>query len=163
MPSFNLHKNVGAYVSVYPLEGNILTETTTETHSTGASGWVDRLNDWSKNYQSCKAGFIVHATLPAAATVTISGNLQDATSSSGAGAADHGSSTQSAVIGSTASTAAQTLYGGLFYDVDLTEANQFLRAQYSLSFSSSSTSATNQVDAVIPVLVLGGADVLPSS
>lgn len=175
MPSYAMQKNIGAYIKPRAFDGEILSETTTETHSTAASRFYDRYklseDSFSTStgtaasatdplYQSCKVVFVVHADIPAGETVTISGNLQDATSSTGADVADHGSSTQSATIGSTSSTAAQDITGQLAFDVDLTEANRYLRTQCSLAFSSTSTSGDNVAN-VIPLLIFGGGEFLP--
>jgi hypothetical protein len=152
-------KDVGEFVSVAVLDS--LSELTTATHSTTASGYLDRLDGFTA--QSAKVCFFIHAQIITGETITLSGQLQDATSTTGAGLADFGSSTQSLTIGSTASTAAQANVAGvLAYDVDLTEANRYLRSQISLSFSAATTAAAHEAH-VVAALITGGGEVLPSS
>lgn len=158
-------KNIGQYVSAYVVpSSDVQTETTTETHSTQSSNWVDLVNDVDGHFQSVKVIVPVHATLPVTAAVTVSANLQDATSSSGAGAADLGSTANfSTALGSSASTAAQNIDHAFTFDVNLTTANQFIRSQVSLSFSTDTTAATHQVDQFDTVFLFAGAEVLPST
>lgn len=152
--------NDSKYFAVYPLD--YFTELTTATHSTKATSWLDRTSLFA-DYETASVVAFIEANLPTAATCTYSANVQEATSSTGAGAADFGSSTQSVVVGSTASTAAQTAtQGALKYSFKLREANQYVRLQHSVAFSSASTSAANDV-AVFAGLYLGGKRELPST
>lgn len=152
--------------------GQIITETTTETHSTSVSDYLDLRSTQSQfgtltdtagtwawgvrdHYEGAVHFVNVKATLPAAATVTISANLEDATSTTGAGLANL-TTARTVTIGSTASTAAQVLVGRLAYSADLTTAERYLRSSISASFSSSSTAATNQIDFAVPGIAFFG-------
>lgn len=151
--------------------GAIVTETTTETHSTQASEYIDLRSTqgqwgtvssggaWSWGVRDHYEGAVhfvnVKASLPAAATVTVSANLEDATSTTGAGLANL-TTARTVTLGSTASTAAQVVVGRLAYSADLTKAERYLRSSISLSFSSASTAATNQVDYAVPGIAFFG-------
>jgi hypothetical protein len=158
MHSFSFAKDVGEFVS--PLVLDSLRELTTATHSTQAGSYVDRLAGGLT--QSGKVCFWVHAEIIGDEQITVSGQLQDATSSTGAGLADFGSSTQTLLLGSTDSSGAQTVRGVLAYDVDFTECNQFLRSQISLSFTAATTAASHQATVVASVIG-AGFETLPSS
>jgi len=151
--------------------GAIVAETTTATHSTAASEYLDLTSTedtfgtvssggtwvWGvrDHYEGAVHYVTVKATLPAAATVTVSGNLEDATSTTGAGLANLTTS-RSVTLGSTESTAAQTVVGRLAYSANLDTAERYLRSSVSLSFSSTSTAATNQVDYAVPGIAFFG-------
>jgi hypothetical protein len=157
MGSFAFQKDMGEYISVLALNGGSFTSTT--DGSEVSSPWVSRTTAMSHPHQSGKLLLWAHSTLLAAGeTITLAANLQDATSSTGAGAADHGSSTGSLVIGSTASTAAQTVRGCLEVDVDLTEANAYIRGQSTVTLSAASGDGVQYMLG----MVLAGAGTLPA-
>ncbi len=137
MHSWVLAKDLRSLISLRPCDS--FQQTSTETVSTNASGWFDRTTSYLA--QSAVFCAFVQANLTSGEKLTVTGNLQDATSSTGAGVADFGTTAnQTADVGSTSSTAAQSdIFGGLFYGIDMTEANQFIRTQVSIDFSTSSS------------------------
>lgn len=179
MYSYGLAKNIHAHLAFKGSTGVIVSQLTTATASTASGGWVDRwylaLNGFSTStgvdivtHQNALAQSVavvvpVTVTLQVGEIVTVSCNLQDATSSTGAGAADYGSSTQTLVIGTTATTAAQTITGVLHYGVDLGMADRYLRTQLSAVITTTATTAASVIDSATPVLVFGPGQTLVAS
>ncbi len=151
--------------------GAIVAEVTTATHSTAVSEYIDTRStedSWGTvssgaawtwgvrdHYEGAVHYVLVKATLPAAATMTVTANLEDATSTTGAGLANL-TTDRSEILGSTESTAAQTVVGRLAYSADFTTAERYVRSSVSLAFSSASTAATNICDYAVPGLALAG-------
>jgi hypothetical protein len=108
----------------------------------------------TKVYRSVKVIIPYSASLAATETATLVSNVQDGTST--AAYADYadkdGSTGNTLVIGSTASTAAQTINGVFEYDVDLGGAEQYFRVQVTPTF----TAATTDTLDIGCTLVFGG-------
>lgn len=164
MHSFSLAKDVASYLApnLLPSTGFALPHTTTQTHSTANTSWVDR-RALDYLYQSCQVLLAFTGTTPTNEQITAFANLQDATSSTGASAADYGSSTKSSLFGSTASGGAQDIAACLAYGVDLTNARRFVRLQYHFTFETASTAGVNQVTYAAPLLIFAGGERLPST
>lgn len=78
------------------------------------------------------------ATLGAGATLTISGNLQDATDASGTGAADHGTAVAATVV-ATGGAGGSTETGVAVFDFDVGGADAFARLQFTPDLSRANT------------------------
>lgn len=127
--------------------------TTADAEVDGA--WIDRYQGNPKALAgSCVLSIAYAATLASGETLTLVANLQDATSSAGASAADHGGAFASAVV-ATGPSGGGAVSGVRTLDVDLSGANQFVRAQHTLT--TSSTGTVNYASQ----LILGGFDKLP--
>lgn len=179
MFSYGLAKNIHQYTYAKGSTGIITAQLTTATASTSNGGFIDRwylaLNEYSTSTgvdisahqnalaQSCKVIVPVAVTLQVGEIATVSANLQDATSSTGAGVADYGSSTQTLVIGATGTTAAQTIVGLLSWGVDLGMADRYLRTQVSVAITTTQTTAGSSVQAVMPVILFGPGQTLVAS
>ena len=122
--------------------------TLTDTANTWAWGVAD-------HYEGAVHYVNVKASVGPTQTVTITANLEDATSTTDAGLADL-TTNWAITLGSTASTAAQVIAGRLAYSADLTTANRYIRSRVSASFSSDSTTVTNQVDYAVPGIAFFG-------
>lgn len=158
MHSFSLAKNVGNFLSFETLDA--LTEATSQTNSTKNTDYIDRLDGGL--FQSGVILGHIDADAAAAGTVTLKVNLAEASSTTGANLADFGTTTYSVVVGSTASTAAQTgLLGTLAGDVEFTTARRYIRAEWSLTFSDATTGANTARVAV--ALCKAGFETLPST
>ena len=107
------------------------------------------------HYEGAVHFVAVKASVGPAQTVTITGNLEDATSTTHAGLADL-TTNWAIVLGSTTSTAAQVVAGRLAYSADLTTANRYIRSRISATFSSDSTTVTNAVDYAVPGMAFFG-------
>lgn len=153
--------DIGAYIKgAAALPGQTITSSTSSgVEQDGTS--FDR-QSLTYLYRSCKVIVPVSASLDAAATLTIAGNLQDSTS--GSTWVDYsnknGVVSTSAVFGTTASTAAQTINDVFEFDVDLGAARRYIRCQVTPTLSAPA-STTDSVD-LAGVFVLGGPPVLPS-
>ena len=115
--------------------------------------WIDR-----QGYSSAKLIIGVRAVLGATETVTLAANLQDASDSSGTGAADYGS----AVAATTAATGGgggTTEFGQIELDFDLSGAKRYIRPQFTPNLSRANTDTA----IVSATLILGGADKLPAA
>jgi hypothetical protein len=154
--------DIGEWVAFYQIEGSTATITATNDGSTNTTSYLDRLGstgNWTNNYQSCMIVIPFSATLAAGETVSVLAHLEDATSSTGANAADHGSTATTTIFGSTASTAAQQIDDAYVLDVNLREAQEFIRVAYVFTVSAT---ASDQVDSYQVGLVLSGGD-LPAT
>lgn len=159
------YKNIGAYLK----HQVALTPNTVGANSTGAGTeqtglTIDREALTSHPYASAKVGILCTASLGAGETLTIAANAQDSTGST-AGWADladiDGSTGISQVLGSTGSTAAQTVTEVVELELDLSKAKQFVRVQVTPTFTSSSTTA-DDVD-LAGVATMGGPNILPAA
>lgn len=114
--------------------------------------WVDR-----RGYMSVKLCVGWTATLADTETFSLAYNLQDASDSSGTGAADYGTVVASTVQGT--ASGAETLTGVAALDIDLQTADRFIRAQHTPDLSAAG------VDTSIScaILILGGADDSPAA
>lgn len=115
--------------------------------------WIDR-----QGFDSCKVVVSWEAVLAHGETLTLAGNLQDATDNSGTGVADHGDALASAVV-ATADSGGSTERGTTEFDVDLTGANQFIRPQFTATMSASGTDTAQ----VMATVIMGGAQEVPAS
>lgn len=100
--------------------------------------WVDRVLADVGMAQSAKLVITFTATLAASATLTFAGNFQDATDSSGTGAADY-STAFSATVVATGDSGGSTETGTVEIDVDLSGARQFIRSQITPNLSAGAT------------------------
>lgn len=101
------------------------------TESSGV--YVDRAGK-----ESVKVVIAWEAVLAEDATLTLAGNLQDATDSSGTGVADYGTALASAVV-ATGGTGGSTERGVTEYSVNLEGANQYIRSQVTPDLSAANT------------------------
>lgn len=115
--------------------------------------WIDR-----QGFKSCVVVITYEATLGDGETLTLAGNLQDATDSAGTGAADFGDALASAVV-ATGGTGGSTERGTEEIEVNLTEAERFIRAQFTPTLSAGTTDTAN----VAATIILGGPNRKPAS
>lgn len=121
--------------------------------ATEVSGqWIDR-----QGFLSAKLIVTYQAVLAEGETISIAANLQDATDSSGTGAADFGTASADAVR-ATGGSGGSTERGVVEIDVDLSAARQYVRAQFTPNLSASGTDTA----ILSAVLVLGGAESIPA-
>lgn len=113
--------------------------------------YIDR-----QGFSSLKVVIAYSAVLAATKTLSIAANLQDATSSAGAGVADFGSAMASTVV-ATGATGGSTETGVVELDFDISGADQFVRVQYTPDLSNTGTDTAS----LAAVYVLGGAQVQP--
>lgn len=100
------------------------------------AAWIDRKG--SKGVAgSMKVIVNYTATLSAGASLSFSGNMQDATSSGGTGAEDFGNVLPATIVAS--SVAGGTVTGTFELDVDLGSAREFVRAQLTPDLSAANT------------------------
>lgn len=107
--------------------------------------WIDRLG-----FASLKVVIVYTTTLTAAATLSIAANMQDASDSSGTGAADFGDALTSTVQ-ATGESGGSTETGVVELDIDLSAADQFVRVQFTPDLSAAGTD-TAELSAVYLVL-----------
>jgi len=130
-------------------------------HTAGATAdgvEVDGAYIDTDGFDSLKVLISYTTTLTAAATLTVSANGQDATSSAGAGVADFGDA-MTAAVEATGDSGGSTETGVVELDFDLTGANRYFRAQATLDLSAANT---DTVDYHI-TYVLCGAEVPPAT
>ena len=166
--SMSLQKDIGAYIltlgAVNPIVLNVNSTTEDNVEQNGFA--VDReLIAPGKPLQlSAQAALFCSYALAAAKTVAVTWNLQDAVSSTGPWTDfddSDGTTGQAVTYGTTSSTAAQTGNRTSRAKFNLSGAKRYLRMQYKLNFSATST-GTDDAD-VGGVLVFGGYDTVPSS
>ncbi len=166
MQNFASQKDVGASLACKFIVGPRVIDagTTTEDAVEISSTAIDRVALTNHPYHSAKVIFPYSFTGAAGATATLKSNFQHSDNSS-AGWVDFndidGSTANTASIGSTASTAAQTVNGVLSYDMDLSGAKQYVRVQVTPTLSGTST-GTDDLD-IAGVLVFGGGATQPST
>lgn len=156
MAGFGFQKDMGEWVAVNLLTGSSAAILSTLATSTSNSSWVDRSStgDLSNYYHSGQIVMPVTAELQAAEQLTFNAHLEDATSSTGAGTANF-SSTYSVTLGSTAATAG-TYRGVIVGDLNLTEANQFIRVAWDMTASTISTGGSQLTSYAILLNLAGG-------
>lgn len=113
--------------------------------------WIDR-----QNFGSVKVVVVYTATLAQDETLSVAGNLQDATDSSGTGAADFGTAYSSAVQ-ATGGSGGSTETGVVEFDFDLQTAKQYVRMQFTPDLSASGTDTAE----IAAIYVLGGSNENP--
>lgn len=113
--------------------------------------YIDR-----QGFSSLKVVIAYKAVLTQAKTLSIAANLQDATSSAGAGVADYGDAMASAVV-ATGPTGGATMTGVVELDFDISGADQYVRVQYTPDLNASGTDTAS----LAAVYILGGAQVQP--
>lgn len=113
--------------------------------------YIDR-----QGFSSLKVVIAYSATLAATKTLSVAANLQDATSSAGAGVADYGSAMASAVV-ATGGTGGSTETGVVELDFDISGADQYVRLQFTPDLSATGTDTAT----ISAVYILGGAQVQP--
>lgn len=113
--------------------------------------YIDR-----QGFSSLKVVIAYSAALAEAKTLSIASNLQDATSSAGAGVADFGDAMASAVV-ATGGTGGSTETGVVELDFDISGADQYVRLQFTPDLSATGTDTAT----LSAVYILGGAQVQP--
>lgn len=106
--------------------------------ATEASGpWVSRDDSAAGMAKSAKLVITWEATLTDTKTLSIGVNIQDATDSSGTGAADYGTAYAAAVVAT--SDGGGTESGVMEFDFDLSSANEYVRTQITPDLNASGT------------------------
>ena len=149
-----LMHNIGAYIKA--VIASVVTAVTAagSGDNTEVDGvWIDRMG-----YNSLSVLIHYQATLAAAKTIAIAANLQDASDSSGTGAADYGDA-YAKTVQATGSGGGSTEKGVLKLDFDLKTADRYVRVQFTPDLSASGTDTASLVASI----VLGGADSLPAA
>lgn len=143
-------RNIGAYINpVYCIQS-------TNAGSTQSGAWIDRLMGSPLSMPlSCTLVIAWACTVVTSETLTVSANIQDATDSSGTGAASYGSTLAAAVV-ATGTTGGSVLTGVSQLDNSLGGAREFVRSQHKLAVSASGTVQHSAV------LIFGGFDKLPA-
>lgn len=100
--------------------------------------WVDRKPSTRGPYHSAKLVITYSAALGEGATLAIAANIQDATSSGGAGVADFGTAYASATV-ATGGAGGSTEVGTVEFDFDLSNAREFVRSQITPDLSAANT------------------------
>lgn len=131
-------KNGGARARAIFADDHTMVAGAGSDNSEQSGAWVDRLGADYGTVQSAKLVITGTATLADAATLTVSANMQDATDSSGAGAADHGTAMAAAVV-ATGGTGGSTETFTVEMDFDLSGAEQFMRSQILADLSAANT------------------------
>lgn len=155
-------RNIGAYIA--PRFGGFVNATAAGAgDATEVDGvWIDR-----QDFFSASVVLSYTATLQQAETLTLVSNVQDASDSSGTGAADYGAVYASAVV-ATGDTGGSTEVGAVKYNVDFlggtqgaadgTAADRYIRVQFTPDLSASGTDTAD----VMAVVILGGAEDAPA-
>lgn len=138
------------------LAGRYAAISTATAGGTGDATEVDGAYIDRQGFDSLKVIIAYKATLAEAKTLSIAANLQDATSSVGAGVADYGDAMASAVV-ATGDTGGSTETGVVELDFDISGANQYVRVQYTPNLNASATDTAT----LAAVYILGGAQVQP--
>jgi len=107
--------------------------------------------------RSCKVMVIWEAAIGAGESLSIAANLEDATSSGGAGTANFGTVFPNTIV--QLGGAGGTFRGVTEFSVDLAGARQFIAAAVTANLSR----ATTDTVAIATVIVLGGGDTLPQT
>lgn len=136
MPGFNWYHDLGEYIAYYPVASVYVQATAVPSEA--SSTWIDRNTDITEFYTSAVLLVSGEQSNSTGVTCSVAANLQDATSSTGAGAADHGTATATS---STSSTSAPN-HLTLEVDLDLTEANEFIRVQHTPTMSTDAAGPT---------------------
>jgi len=113
--------------------------------------WIDR-----QGFNSITVAIPYTATLAEDETLSVAANLQDASDSSGTGAADFGTAL-AATVQATGDTGGSTETGAVKLTFDLTEADRYVRIQFTPDLSAANTDTAKLAAAY----VLGGAVELP--
>jgi hypothetical protein len=154
-------RNIGAYIAtrhagqVSVVAGGAADGTEVD------GGWIDR-----QDFHSAKVVVSYTTTLADTESLTIAANLQDASDSSGTGAADYG-----AVFASTSmvtSDGGTTEIGQAEFDIDFlggtqgaadgTAADRYIRVQFTPTMSASGTDTAE----LMAIVILGGAENVPA-
>lgn len=125
---------------------------------TGDATEVDGAYIDRQGFSSLKVVIAYKATLAEGKTLAVAANLQDATSSGGAGVGDYGDAMSSAVV-ATGPTGGGTVTGVVELDFDISGAEQYVRVQYTPDLNATGTDTATLAAAY----VLGGAQVQPVS
>lgn len=115
--------------------------------------WIDR-----QGFDSLKVVIAYTTTLAATKTLSLAANLQDASDSSGTGAADFGSALSATVV-ATGASGGSTETGVVELDFDVSGADQYVRIQFTPDLSATGTDTAS----ISAIYVLGGADANPVS
>lgn len=127
-------QNAGALIAArYASAGVDVTAGGTGDNTEVNGAWIDR-----RGFSSLKVVIPYTATLAQAATLSIAANLQDASDSSGTGAADYGDALASTVV-STGGTGGSTNTGVVELDFDLSGCDRYIRIQFTPNLSASGT------------------------
>jgi len=113
--------------------------------------WIDR-----RNYTSMKAVIVYTTTLQSGETLSVAANLQDASDSSGTGAADFGDALTSTVQ-ATGESGGSTETGVVELDFDLSAADRYVRLQFTPDLSASGTDTAE----LAAVYIIGGSNENP--
>lgn len=135
-------RNGGAYCRTARGSGNNTATAAGTGDATEVSGaWQSRKSATKGIALSGKLVISYTATLAAAATLSFSGNFQDALDASGTGAADFPATGGSvaAFVAATGGTGGTTETGTVELDIDLSGAREFIRAQITPDLSAGAT------------------------
>tara|TARA_R110000803_G_scaffold210841_1_gene284306 strand:+ start:25067 stop:25549 length:483 start_codon:yes stop_codon:yes gene_type:complete len=157
----NQQRDIGAYIaSQVAVTPRVLDAGTTTEDGIEINGAdVSLSTSFTGTPRSCKVIIPYSFTGAAAATATIITNCQGGATT--ASYVDLTGSTGTVTLGTTSSTAAQTVEGVLEVDVTLKGTADFVRVQMTGTLSGTST-GTDDLD-VAAVMVFGGFDVLPAA
>ena len=146
-----LSRNIGGFIKSVASGAVDVVAAGAGDASEDSGAWIDR-----QGYLSGKLVISYEAVLAATETLSIAANIQDATDSSGTGAADFGTAFANAVV-ATGQAGGSTERGTVEIDVDLNLANQYLRSQVTPDLSASATDTA----IITATFILGGAQELP--
>jgi hypothetical protein len=121
------------------------------TESSGV--YIDR-----QDYNSAKVVITYEAVLGEDETLSVAANVQDASDSSGTGVADYGDALANAVV-ATGGSGGSTEQGTVVLDVNLDEAKQFIRTQFTPDLSAANTDTAE----ISVTVILGGAVEIPAA
>ncbi len=145
-------RNIGAFIeAVNAVIANVVT-------AGGGGDGAEQDGYWNDRTRKLSGVLVISysATLAEDATLSIAANLQDASDSAGAGAADFGDAIANAVV-ATGGSGGSTEVGTVELDVDLSGADAFVRGQVTPTMSAVATDTV----ALSAVLVLSGSDEYP--
>lgn len=145
-------QNAGALMAArYAVAGVDVTAGGTGDATEVSGAWIDRLG-----FNSVKVVIAYTATLAATATAAIAANLQDASDSSGTGAADFGTALASTVQ-ATGGAGGSTETGVVELDFDVSGADRYVRIQFTPDLSAANTDTAE----LAAVYILAGSDESP--
>jgi len=140
------------------LAGRYAAISTATAGGTGDATEVDGAYIDRQGFDSLKVIIAYKAVLAQGKTLSIAANLQDATSSGGAGVDDFGAAKAAGVV-ATGGAGGSTETGVVELDFDISGANQYVRVQYTPDMNASGTDTAT----LSAVYILGGAQVQPVS
>lgn len=152
MRTYALQHGIGdVLTSVNALTPNVVTAGTTDSGAAQNGNTIDR-QSLGRNYLSAQIAIPVTTTLAATKTLTVAAKVQD--SADGTNFTDYGTAPSSTVLGSTSSTASQTLKSAKDFNVDISSARRYVRVVVTPTLSATASDTV----ALGGVAVLGGGD-----